>query len=149
MHLAVLFRKLSTALVLVLAATIALAQAAAPTTNLPPMPTDTNVGPAATTSGPRDSSDISSVPVRDLTIGIGDLLKVSVLGAPEYDQDVRVAGNGDIVIGLVGSVHVVGQTTEQAQDAHTQAPRGRRILCRSSGIGFRKGVCHAGRVRPG
>ena len=48
-------------------------------------------------------------------IGIGDLLKISVLGAQDYDQDVRVAGSGDIVIGLVGRVHVAGQTTEQAQ----------------------------------
>jgi polysaccharide export outer membrane protein len=48
-------------------------------------------------------------------IGSGDLLKISVLGAPEYDQDVRVSGSGDIVIGLAGKVHVAGQTIEQAQ----------------------------------
>ena len=113
MRTGVLFTKLLTAFVVILVATVALGQATAPsTTNLPPKPAETSVSPA-TGSAPADSSDIS-VP-RDLTIGIGDLLKISVLGAPEYDQDVRVAGSGDIVIGLVGRVHVAGQTTEQAQ----------------------------------
>ncbi len=113
MRTGVLFTKLLTAFVVILVATIALGQATAPsTTNLPPKPAETSASPA-TGSAPADSSDIS-VP-RDLTIGIGDLLKISVLGAPEYDQDVRVAGSGEIVIGLVGRVHVAGQTTEQAQ----------------------------------
>src|ERR1700737_934166 len=48
-------------------------------------------------------------------IGAGDLLKVSVLGAPESDQEVRVGADGNIFLILVGSVHVAGLTTEQAQ----------------------------------
>jgi len=112
---AALFRKLSTAFLVVLIAAIALGQTAAPpTTSLPPKPTETSASPITARSTPADTGE-ASAPVRDLTIGIGDLLKISVLGAPEYDQDLRVAGNGDIVIGLVGRVHVAGQTTEQAQ----------------------------------
>ncbi len=115
MHLGQLFRKASTAFLVILFATIALGQEApAPSTNLPPKPTETSVSPATAGTAPSDSSD-NNAPVRDLTIGIGDLLKISVLGAQDYDQEVRVAGNGDIVIGLVGIVHVAGQTTEQAQ----------------------------------
>ena len=114
MHLPVLFRELSTAFMVALVATIALGQATQPTMTSPPKPTVTNVNPTPVGSAPGDPSDIS-VPVRELTIGIGDLLKISVLGAPEYDQDVRVAGNGDIVIGLAGRVHVAGETAEQAQ----------------------------------
>ena len=52
-----------------------------------------------------------SVPV----IGDGDLLKVSVLGAPESDQEVRVSSDGTIYLNFVGAVAVAGQTTEQAQ----------------------------------
>jgi len=111
----VLFRKFSTAFVVVALAAVALGQTAPPpTATLPPKPAETKSGPAASGSAPTDYSDVL---VRDMTIGIGDLLKVSVMGAPEYDQDVRVAGSGDIVIGLGGRVHVAGLTTEQAQDA--------------------------------
>ena len=110
-----LFRTLSTICSVVLVAAVALGQtAASPATSLPPKPGETSGSPATAHATTADADD-ASAPVRDLTIGIGDLLKVSVLGAPEYDQDVRVAGNGDIVIGLVGRVHVAGQTTEQAQ----------------------------------
>jgi len=111
----VLFRKLSTAFLVILVAAVALGQTAAPpSTTLPQKPSETSVSPATASSAPTDPSDTSGL-VRDMTIGIGDLLKISVLGAPEYDQDVRVPGSGDIVIGLVGRVHVAGQTTEQAQ----------------------------------
>jgi polysaccharide export outer membrane protein len=48
-------------------------------------------------------------------IGVGDLLKVSVLSAPDYDQELRVDGEGDVVLALVGAVHIAGLTTEQAQ----------------------------------
>ena len=110
-----LFRKLSTVVVVIIVATAALGQAAAPPSmSLPQKPAETNVSPAPAGSAPADSTDVSG-PGRELMIGIGDLLKISVLGAQDYDQDVRVAGSGDIVIGLVGRVHVAGLTTEQAQ----------------------------------
>lgn len=73
--------------------------AAAPTTN-----------PSAT-SGPVAPRKNPSVPV----IGDGDLLKVSVLGAPESDQEVRVSSDGTIYLNFIGVVAVAGQTTEQAQ----------------------------------
>ena len=48
-------------------------------------------------------------------IGAGDLLKVSVLGAPDSDQEVRVDAKGNIFLNFIGAVAVAGQTTEQAQ----------------------------------
>lgn len=47
-------------------------------------------------------------------IGIGDLLRVSVMGAPEYDQEIRVGASGDISLALAGAIHVVGLTTDAA-----------------------------------
>jgi polysaccharide biosynthesis/export protein len=51
-----------------------------------------------------------------LLIGGGDLLKVSILGAPESDQDVRVNEDGEISLSFVGNVHVAGLTTTGAQE---------------------------------
>jgi polysaccharide biosynthesis/export protein len=115
MHPRSLFSKVSTAFVVVLvAATIAFGQAA-----VPPAPSSLPQPTAGSVSPPTGNAPVNpgeaSVPVPELTIGIGDLLKITVLGAPEYDQEVRVGGTGDVVIGLVGRVHVAGQTAEQAQ----------------------------------
>lgn len=96
-------------------ASISLAQTpVAPATSVQPRPPDVNAGPAIAGSAGAGPSDVNG-PGHDLTIGIGDLLKISVMGAPEYDQDVRVSGSGDIVIGLAGKVHVAGESIEQAQ----------------------------------
>jgi len=51
-----------------------------------------------------------------LTIGGGDLLKVSVLGAPESDQEVRVDPDGNLTLSFIGSTHIGGLTTNQAQE---------------------------------
>lgn len=48
-------------------------------------------------------------------IGIGDLVRVSVMGAPDFDQEIRVGGDGDVHLQLAGPVHIIGLTTEQAQ----------------------------------
>lgn len=115
MHHRVLFRNALTAILAACIATVAAGQTAAtPATTVPSKPAETNVGPATAHTAPASATDVN-VPVPDMAIGIGDLLKISVMGAPDYDQDVRVSGSGDIVIGLAGRVHVAGETIEQAQ----------------------------------
>jgi polysaccharide biosynthesis/export protein len=49
-------------------------------------------------------------------IDAGDLLKVSVFGVPEFDQEVRVSGSGTISLPLINEVHVAGLSTEQARE---------------------------------
>ena len=51
-----------------------------------------------------------------ILIGSGDLLKVSVFGAPESDQDVRVDPDGNISLNFIGAVHVAGLSGSAAQD---------------------------------
>jgi polysaccharide export outer membrane protein len=51
-----------------------------------------------------------------LLIGGGDLLKVSIFGAPESDQEVRVDQAGNVSLSFIGSVHVAGLTNTEAQD---------------------------------
>jgi polysaccharide biosynthesis/export protein len=69
------------------------------------------VGDGTTTAAP--ASRPPSVPA----IGVGDLLKVGVLGAPESEQDVRVNSDGNVPLNLVGPVHVATLTAEEAQAA--------------------------------
>lgn len=57
-----------------------------------------------------------SVPV----LGVGDLIKVSVLGAPDSDQEVRVGADGNVVLNFIGAVPIAGQTTAQAQESITK-----------------------------
>jgi polysaccharide biosynthesis/export protein len=50
-----------------------------------------------------------------LIIGTGDLLDVSVYGAPDFTKEVRVADSGEITLPFIGSVRVAGVTVEQAE----------------------------------
>src|SRR5580658_7874783 len=49
-------------------------------------------------------------------IGAGDLLEMSVFDTPELSGKLRVSNTGDIILPLVGSLHVQGLKAEQAQD---------------------------------
>lgn len=52
----------------------------------------------------------------DLLVGIGDLLEVSVYGAPDFDKKVvRVSGSGEIVLPLIGAQKVDGMSVPQVQ----------------------------------
>src|ERR1700675_785063 len=56
----------------------------------------------------------SSARVQGLLIGNGDLLEVSVLGAPEYKYEVRANSQGEIVLPLAGPVRVGELSVEAA-----------------------------------
>ena len=56
----------------------------------------------------------------DVLVSSGDLLAVSVLGAPDYHYDVRVSSSGEISLPMVGSIKVAGLTTPQAETAIAQ-----------------------------
>jgi polysaccharide export outer membrane protein len=62
---------------------------------------------------PSNPAESSVAPV--LMIGGGDLLKVSVFGAADSDQEVRVDQDGNATLNFIGSVHLAGLTTNQAQ----------------------------------
>lgn len=59
-------------------------------------------------------SAVAPAPSVQMLIGPGDLLKISVLGAQDFDQELRVSSTGDAVLALIGPIHVAGLTTEQA-----------------------------------
>jgi polysaccharide biosynthesis/export protein len=80
----------------------------------PPPPPSPTAAPINTSATPANSGGDAALPNAEPLIGVGDLLKISVLGAQDYDQELRVGGNGDIKLALVGPVHVAGQTPDQA-----------------------------------
>jgi polysaccharide biosynthesis/export protein len=49
-------------------------------------------------------------------IGDGDLLEMSVFDTPELSGKMRVSNTGDILVPLVGSLHVAGMKAEEAQN---------------------------------
>ena len=85
--------------------------------------TDGSGGSGMTDSVPGASGDV--VVPRPLTpsgdrgfeilIGPGDLIEVSVYGAPDYIKDVRVGSTGEITLPLAGTVKVGGLTPAQAE----------------------------------
>jgi polysaccharide biosynthesis/export protein len=68
-------------------------------------------GAAAASTSPAAGQTSSPI-----LIGNGDLLKVSVFGAPESDQEVRVDPEGNASLNFIGAVHVAGLTNSAAQD---------------------------------
>jgi polysaccharide biosynthesis/export protein len=57
----------------------------------------------------------AAAPTSEILIGNGDLLEVSVYGAPDYDKQVRVSAEGEITLPLAGMVKIGGMTTAQAE----------------------------------
>jgi polysaccharide export outer membrane protein len=56
----------------------------------------------------------------DVLVSSGDLLAVSVLGAPDYHYDVRVSSSGQISLPMVGNIKVSGLTTSQTEKTIAQ-----------------------------
>jgi len=77
---------------------------------------DENPAAVVGTSGAPAGSD-----VHDLVIGNGDLLEVSVYGAPEFDKlQTRVSGGGNVVLPFIGRQLVAGLTAAQAESVISQ-----------------------------
>jgi polysaccharide biosynthesis/export protein len=51
----------------------------------------------------------------EILIGPGDLLEVSVYGAPDYTKQVRVGSDGEITLPMAGTLHVQGLTIAKAE----------------------------------
>lgn len=64
-------------------------------------------------------------PNQGLRIGGGDLLRVSVFGAADYNHEVRVAEDGSITLPFIGQVHAAGLTTSRlAADLQSRLSQG-------------------------
>lgn len=57
----------------------------------------------------------SEPPPADYRIGAGDLVRVSVFGAPDMSTDARVSQSGSITCPLIGGVQVAGLSTRETE----------------------------------
>jgi len=79
-------------------------------------------GPVASDGKPAESAAGTSTPgeIPKLVIGHGDLIEISVFGAPDFDKQVRVSDDGEVVLPFINAVVVEGLTTRQAEDVIAQ-----------------------------
>jgi polysaccharide export outer membrane protein len=89
--------------------------------NSSPVPAQTSSIPAPLLAVNVPSSDPGILKSPDsavrarVRVGAGDLVNVSVFDVPEMSQTVRVNDRGDVTLNLVGSIHLAGLTTDEAQ----------------------------------
>jgi polysaccharide export outer membrane protein len=77
-----------------------------------------NAGPAGTTTSTTTNQPLAgatgSAP-SNLLIGKGDLIEVDVYAAPDFDRNIRVDGNGNATLPMIGPVKVEGLTASEAE----------------------------------
>lgn len=64
-----------------------------------------------------DKPDHSTDTSATFRLGAGDLVEVKVFNVPELTSEMRVTGDGNISLALVGSVHIADLTTPEAERA--------------------------------
>ncbi|MBD2194492.1 MULTISPECIES: SLBB domain-containing protein [Calothrix] len=70
---------------------------------------------------PPTTTPAASAPIdTNYTLGGGDLIRVNVFEVPEYTGEYQIPPGGSINLPLIGSVSVLGLTTEQAADEISQ-----------------------------
>jgi polysaccharide export outer membrane protein len=94
-------------ILVLLAQTLSTEAQTSPPPNLNPPASTPSTGQPAAASSPQTSPE--------LLIGSGDLLEVSVFGAPDFAKTIRVSAAGDISLPLIGSVKVAGLPILQAE----------------------------------
>ena len=93
----------------------------------PASPVRTNAPPGdpGAITGPESAAPAALTRLR---IGVGDLVKVSVFDVPEMAQTIRVNDRGDATLTLIGSLHLAGLTTDEAQASIAQKLKADNLL---------------------
>jgi polysaccharide export outer membrane protein len=74
-----------------------------------------SAGSANGTGAMRLETTSAAIAEPQLRIGPGDFLEMKVFNVQELGQDIRVSDQGDANVNLIGSVHLAGLTTSEAQ----------------------------------
>jgi len=69
----------------------------------------------AHSSPPPSSTASEAERAQEISLGSGDLVAVSVAGAPEYKYDIRVSSAGEASLPMLGNVKVAGLSTAEAE----------------------------------
>src|SRR6266403_2151074 len=78
------------------------------------VPKEARIEGAPSVPQARPDAVSSAGPARELMIGAGDLLEVSLYGMPDFKTEVRVSSGGEISLPMLGTVAVGGLSVEQA-----------------------------------
>lgn len=81
-----------------------------------------------TATGDQSRAGPQAVDSARIRIGPGDLLHLAVFDVPELAQVVRVSDTGDATLTLLGSLHLEGLTTEEAQRLIEDLLRGANFI---------------------
>jgi len=54
---------------------------------------------------------------RDVRLSPGDLIAVRLYGVPDFSQEIRVSGSGEIALPMIGKVHAQGLTEEELEQS--------------------------------
>ena len=73
-----------------------------------------NIGTASTSDSVIVADHAPAADNSEVLIGPGDLLEVSVYGAPDYSKQVRVGATGEITLPMAGTIHVGGLPNDEA-----------------------------------
>jgi polysaccharide export outer membrane protein len=93
--------------------------AASPPVGAAPASMASNAGassPGATATNTQPPAGATGSAPSNLLIGKGDLLEVDVYAAPDFDRNVRVDGNGNATLPMIGPVKVEGLTALEAEN---------------------------------
>lgn len=77
-------------------------------------PTESSVSASGANATTDDEKETAAKPTL-MTLGVSDLIEVSVYNVPELTSKVRISSSGDIYLPLIDYVHVEGLTQEEAQ----------------------------------
>jgi polysaccharide export outer membrane protein len=103
-------------LVFVIFAVTAVAQSAAPP-SAPSQNVASTTAPIQSTVERKPDVTVPNLGQAYYPISPGDMLDITVFGAPDLTQKVRVTNSGDVYLPLVNYVHVAGLNVEEAQKA--------------------------------
>ncbi len=98
-----------------LAAALLALPLAAQTIPVPAQPRSTQSPATDTGLPPTPPSPANDLTDADIRINPGDLIEVSVYGAPDFDKQVRVSSSGDIMLPMMGAIKVAGMSIRDAQ----------------------------------
>lgn len=108
---------ISTALMLAFFVVTVVAQTAGPPSSTSQNELPTAAVPGHTAVDSRPDVTVPNSNQSQYNISAGDTLDITVFGAPDLSQKVRVTSNGDAYLPLVNYVHVAGLDVEEAQVA--------------------------------
>jgi polysaccharide export outer membrane protein len=80
-------------------------------------PVQPSQAPVTQSGDPAAADSNHKAPATPLTLGVGDLIEMTVYNVPELSTKTRISSKGEMYCPLIGYLHVAGLSSEEAQNA--------------------------------